>query len=256
MTKSTMQVTFLGVGEACDPEHGNTSLLVHTGGGHFLLDCGFSVPHALFARMADAIDLRAVWLSHFHGDHFFGLPLLLLRMWEAGRLEDLHIVGPQGVEEIVPQVMNLAYPGFWDLLTFAVHVHTLHPGQNRVLGKVSLRAAWTDHSQPNLGLRLDAAGKSLYYSGDGRPGPRTLELARGCDLMVHEGFHCEQIHHGHGTVREVMQLARDSGVQSVAVVHMHRQERKDTVDQVRQMLQNMSSVRGILPEDGEVLQLE
>ncbi len=85
-----MRVCFLGVGEAFDEHYPNTSLLVSLpgpeGGSNVLLDCGFTSPAAYYrhapedARTGSA--LEAVWVSHFHGDHFLGLPLFLLRLWE------------------------------------------------------------------------------------------------------------------------------------------------------------------------------
>ena len=110
-----MEIQFLGVGEACDEEHPNTSLLVTTSkGGSFLLDCGFTTPHIYFGLHRQVDELDAVWISHFHGDHFFGIPLLLLRFWEMGREKRLIIAGQDGVKEKVHSAMELAYPGFID----------------------------------------------------------------------------------------------------------------------------------------------
>ena len=88
MKKDGLLVTFLGVGEACDERLPNTSVLIQPQNketGSLLLDCGFTVPASFFAYNQDPEDLSAIWISHFHGDHFFGLPLLLLRLYEEGR---------------------------------------------------------------------------------------------------------------------------------------------------------------------------
>ena len=75
-----MRVTFLGVGEACDETMPNTSVWVETEADNrrssVLLDCGFTVPPNYWQRTSDPEDLDALWISHFHGDHFFGVPAL------------------------------------------------------------------------------------------------------------------------------------------------------------------------------------
>jgi len=57
-----MKVTFLGVGESCDPGRFNTSVLLTLGDGQqALLDCGFSVPHRYFALNDHPESLAVVW---------------------------------------------------------------------------------------------------------------------------------------------------------------------------------------------------
>ncbi|MFW5818382.1 MAG: MBL fold metallo-hydrolase [Desulfovermiculus sp.] len=246
-----MQVVFLGVGEACDEKIGNTSLLVHTNKACILLDCGFSVVHALFSELQSPNELDAVWISHFHGDHFFSLPLLLLRLWETKRDKTLRIFGPSGVEEVISHTVRLAYPGFWGKFSFPIQFHHLEPGVLHYQFGCSWQAAWTEHSRPNLGLRLDEDRSSLYYSGDGRPGAETPDLVQGCSMLVHEGFKVDEGVHGHGTVQEVMNLAVQAGAGRLAVVHMQRDERKKNADRVRSMLEEMVNVQGFLPQPGE-----
>ncbi|MFP4034042.1 MAG: MBL fold metallo-hydrolase [Desulfovermiculus sp.] len=250
-----MQVVFLGVGEACDEKIGNTSLLVHTNTACILLDCGFSVAHALFSELQSPNELDAVWISHFHGDHFFSLPLLLLRLWETKRDKTLRIFGPSGIEEVISHTVRLAYPGFWGKFSFPIQFHHLEPGVLHYEFGCSWQTAWTEHSRPNLGLRLDEDRSSLYYSGDGRPGAETPDLVQGCSMLVHEGFKVDEGVHGHGTVQEVMNLAVQARAARLAVVHMQRDERKKNADRVRSMLDGMDGVQGFLPQPGERIRI-
>ena len=246
-----MQVVFLGVGEACDQDMGNTSLLVQTNTSRILLDCGFSVAHTLFSHLHSPNDLDAIWISHAHGDHFFSLPLILLRLWENGRDNALTVLGPPEVQEAAIQSIRLAYPGFEHKFTFPLRFQSVDPGNCLQFLDCSWRTAWTKHSRPNLGLRLDGSQTSLYYSGDGRPGPDVSGLIQGCSLIVHEGFKMDQPVHGHGTVVEVMDLARRAGAEHLAVVHMQRDERRLKGFQARAMLEGMPDVNAFLPQPGE-----
>ncbi|MBS3779969.1 MAG: MBL fold metallo-hydrolase [Desulfovermiculus sp.] len=246
-----MQVVFLGVGEACDQDMGNTSLLVQAQEARILLDCGFSVAHSLFSHLHSPDDLDAIWISHSHGDHFFSLPLILLRLWESGRSKALTVLGPPDIEDVAVQSIQLAYPGFADKFTFPLHFQSVQPGDPLQFLGCWWQTAWTRHPRPNLGLRLDGPQAGLYYSGDGRPGADVLSLIQGCSLVVHEGFKLEQAVHGHGTVMEVMDLARQAGAERLAVVHMQRDERRLKGFQARAWLQGMTDVHGFLPQPGE-----
>jgi len=222
-----MRITFLGVGEACDPKHGNTSILLEIPGQFSLLiDCGFSVPHRYFSHCDSADSPDAVWISHFHGDHFLGLPLLLLRLWEMGRTQPLLLIGQEEMEEKWKEAMELAYPGFTAKLSFPVRSLTAAAGQPLAVGPLTLTPARTIHSQPNLGLLIDDGLHRFYYSGDGRPTPESARLTADCDLAVHEAFTLEDSVSNHGSVQSCLALARTQRIKRLALVHLERHTRR------------------------------
>ncbi len=222
-----MNIHFIGVGEACDPLLPNTSLLVEAADQKMLLDCGFTTPHRFFANWPASDYLDLVWISHFHGDHFFGLPLLLLQFWVLGRQKKLTIAGPQGVEKKVAEAVELAYPGFNKHLQFPLHFVEIEPGSCYSLNNLSLRSAENIHSQRSLALRIDAQQQSLVYSGDGKPTPASCELAYGADLLIHESFWLDSETNGHANVLECLHHAKAAHVGALALVHMSAQIRHD-----------------------------
>ncbi|MDY6910438.1 MAG: ribonuclease Z [Thermodesulfobacteriota bacterium] len=252
-----MRITFLGVGEACDSAHPNTSVLVETvlSGRErsVLCDCGFTVPHAYWKRVADPEALDAVWLSHFHGDHFMGLPLLLLRFWEMKRRRPLKIVGQSGIRDIAEQALDFAYPGFGRKLTYALETVEMEPGSDERISGFDWRTAESDHGRRNLSLRLEAGGWAVFYSGDGRPTTETLRLAEGCDLMIHEAFHVREPAAGHGTVAESLDAARSARARGLAVVHVQRDERREKAAEIHGMLKSAEGPWAFMPEGGETL---
>jgi len=253
-----MKITFLGVGEACDERYPNTSLLIRGmdpgGPGGLLLDCGFTVPPLVWPWLSSPDELAGVWLSHFHGDHFFGLPALLLRLWETGRTRRLAIVGQQGIGDLVDRTMDLAYPGFRKRLGFALEFSQAEPGESlNVLG-YEWRTAVSEHGQRCLAVRLDGPGGSIFYSGDGRPTAATLELAKGCRLLVHEAFALNsEMLAGHGTVAGCIEFARAAGAEFLAVVHVQREVRRDRFERARAMLDAAAEVDAFAPEPGDQL---
>ncbi len=261
-----MRICFLGVGEAFDEHYPNISLLVSLpgpdGGSHVLLDCGFTAPAAFYrhapedVRSGSALD--AIWISHFHGDHFLGLPLLLLRCWEEGRDRPLTIVGQAGVEGKVWAAFDLAYPGFRTRLNFPLRFLEALPGE--VIDIVGARWSFApgDHSAvtPCLAMRLDCCGMSMMYSGDGRPTPDTAELARNVDLLVHEAYGLEPDTPGHGGVPGCLDLARDIQARNLALVHVNRRVRRESAGAIRDMLSQAMGEHGFLPEPGDMITLE
>jgi len=91
-----MKVIFLGTGEAFDENYLNNSSLVITGKTKLLLDCGMTTPYQLWKYNNDQNLLDAVYISHSHADHYFGLPALLVRMWEEKRKKPITVFSQKG----------------------------------------------------------------------------------------------------------------------------------------------------------------
>ena len=224
-----MQVIFAGVGEAIDENYLNTSLLVLAESGdrphQILLDCGFTGAHTYFRTSPVPMDLDAVWISHFHGDHFLGLPLLLLRFWQMGRKKVLTLVGQSGVQDRVMQAIDLAYPHFFPKFQYPLRFIEVEAGKDLSLFGFKWSFAESAHTLPCLAVRLDHERGSLFYSGDGPPADETLALAGGVTLIVHEAYELEPETPGHGTVDGCLDFARKARVPALALVHMNRQVR-------------------------------
>jgi len=252
-----MKITFLGVGEACDPLYPNTSLLVESviGGQErqVLLDCGFTTPHLYFSACAEADCLDALWISHFHGDHFFGVPLLFLRLWEMDRRKPLFVLGPAGVKAKIRQALDLAYPNFGAKMHYPLLFREAEPDVCLEAAGFQWRTAAGLHSQRALALRLEDGERALFYSGDGRPTPATENLVRGCDVAVHEAFRLADETPGHGSVRGCLDFARRTGVPALALLHIQREERLRRHQEIEVAIRRHPPCRVWLPEPGESL---
>ncbi|WP_457573383.1 MBL fold metallo-hydrolase [Desulfolithobacter sp.] len=248
-----MEVLFLGVGEACDEHHANTSVLLTTGDGcRILLDCGFTAAHRLFAHCSSAGEPDAVWISHFHGDHFFGTPLLLLRLWETGRTDPLTIISQQGGRDKVLAALELAYPGFEAKLRFPLIFKELDPRASLEFGGLTWQAARSTHSRPNLGLLLQDGRHRLFYSGDGRPTPETEQLMQGADLVIHEAFSLKDSIANHGSVLSCLDLARRADIGHMALVHLNRDVRRSQAELITTLLREYPRI-WLPTEDDRVL---
>jgi len=254
-----MEIYFLGVGEALDANQPNTSILLKANAeeaaGRILLDCGFSVPQHFFTLEPDPEELEILWISHFHGDHFFGTPLLLLWFWEMGRRKPLHIVGPPGVAAIIKQAVDLAYPNLWPRLGFALSFVEIVAGAQKKISDTVWQAAYNEHSQPCLSVRIELHGKAIFYSGDGRPTPMTRSLAEGCDIIIHEAYGFEDTTPGHGSIGACLDFTRNAGVTQIALVHVQRNIRPQCKTTIAGLAKKYVGLKILLPEKGSTISL-
>jgi ribonuclease BN (tRNA processing enzyme) len=116
---------------------------------------------------------------------------------------------------------------------------------------VSWSSAVNDHPQRDLALRLEAKGKTLFYSGDGRPTSETRSLAEGVDLIVHEAFHLSKDIPGHGTIAECLKMARACRAKRLALVHIQRDIRREKFEEIRELARSVQDLEVIIPEPGD-----
>ena len=242
------ELVFVGTGEALDPDLPNTSLLVRAGGVELLMDCGYAIPHAFWRLSRDPEQLDAVWISHWHADHCFGLPALLLWMRLAGRRRALTLIGGPGSRARFDQLLELGYPGsFAPHKCYPIEHLELEPGAPGQLGQLELRIAASAHSLVNYALRLDAPGlRPLCYSGDGAPTEATRALIHGVSLLVHECFFARASSaepRKHGALDELVQLGRSCGVDTLALLHFAAEDKA----QIRARVRALVAAKGAEP---------
>jgi ribonuclease BN (tRNA processing enzyme) len=143
----------------------------------------------------DPNQIRLVLVSHLHGDHFGGLPFLILDGQFAHRTRPLHVAGPAGVGERVQAAMEVLFPGSTQVRRrFPVHFHELIDQQPlRVevgpAGLVVVPFAVVHGSgAPALALRVTWHGHTIAYTGDTEWTEALVELAHGADLLIAEGY--------------------------------------------------------------------
>lgn len=250
-----MRVTFAGVGEAFDENLPNTSILVESSGSSILLDCGFSAPRAFWKTADDTSGLDMIYVSHFHADHYFGIPALLARFIQEGRTKRLTILGPVGIEGRVKRLVEMAYANIMTNAEFDTYFIECTPGEEFRHAGFHFGFAMGDHPMPSLAVRLAAKNKTLFYSGDGRPTETTQALAAGCDLVIHEAFALNKDVSGHGTVESALAFATEAGAKTCALVHMDRAVRHSMKGVIMTRIADLPGLLGLLPDPGDTLDL-
>lgn len=183
---------FLGSGDSFGSGGRHQACILVEGADlRLLLDCGATSLVALRAAGVEPASLHAVVISHFHGDHFGGLPFLILDQQFAKRDRPLVVAGPPGVEARVRAAFDALYPGSAATAHAAVDVRYVELGAAPVdIGSgpvMALPVAHLPATQPH-GLRLAIDGRTVAYSGDSEWCESLVQLADGADLFICECY--------------------------------------------------------------------
>jgi len=106
-----MKLTFLGTSSGVPTKTRNVSglALQKQASKHwYLIDCGEGTQHQLLHAKLSLKHLRAIFITHIHGDHCYGLPGLLATTAMSGRNEPLTIIAPKGIQEFIHAVIKIS----------------------------------------------------------------------------------------------------------------------------------------------------
>lgn len=212
-----VELGFLGSGDAfASGGRLFTCLHVCHPDGEFLIDCGATALQAMRREAVDPGAIDAVLVTHFHGDHFGGIPWLLIDGARAGRTRPLAIAGPPGVAGRVRDAAEALFPGSWGAerpfdVSFAEWGEApVRIGSLVALGRPVVHAPG---SEPHA-VRVEVAGRTIAYTGDTEWTETLSEIARGADLLVAEAWTYDRpvpLHLDHRTLverREALGCAR------------------------------------------------
>jgi ribonuclease BN (tRNA processing enzyme) len=192
-----MKVRFAGCGDAFG-SGGRWQTCIHLAGeGQVLLvDCGATSLVALKAQGLDPGAVDAVVVTHLHGDHFGGLPFLILDGQFSRRSAPLRVAGPPGIGARLAEAMEVLFPGSSQARRrFPVQVTELRTdGTPATVGAATVRGWEVEHAcgAPPLALRVELGGTSFAYSGDTQWTAALAEAADGADLFAVEAYTFDQ----------------------------------------------------------------
>jgi|SRR5579883_926743 len=216
-----LDLAFLGSGNAFAPQRCWSGFVVNE---RHLFD---APPTALYSIKRMGLDpgrIETVFVSHFHADHFFGLPFLLLEYaYLTRRTQPLTIVGPAGIEERLRTLTEIGYPSLlarsqgYELRFLEVE----HSCEATVNG-VRFSAIEVEHGGETLrcyGFRTMIEGRTLSYTGDTQYGAQLIGLARGADVVVADCTYASGVENPeHMSLDEVRTLQAQAGGETTFVL--------------------------------------
>jgi ribonuclease BN (tRNA processing enzyme) len=215
-----VDVTVLGSSAAWPgPGRAAAGLLLQHEGISVALDLGTGTLSNLQLRIPHH-ELDAVVVTHRHLDHCLDLyPLTVARVFHPDRLVPLPIHAPAGVFDAVAALED--EEGKREMReTFDVGEE--ESGSTFEVGPLRFALRSLPHSIPNLGIRVEADGASLAYTGDTGPGPEIEELARGVNVLVSEASWEDEdgiLAEGHLTAEQAGRHAAGAGAGRLVLTH-------------------------------------
>jgi ribonuclease BN (tRNA processing enzyme) len=210
MDRAGLDLVFLGSGNAFAPERCWSGFLLN---GRYLFDAPPTALLNLKRLGADLAAIDTILISHFHSDHFFGLPFLLLEYaYRTRRSSDLTIVGPPGIEDRVRQLMAIGNPGTLghDAGYTLRYQEFLDRGEGSV-NELHYQGFSVNHGGdqiPSFGLLAALGRRRLAYTGDTGWCDALLRLGSEAEVLVADCTYAEGRRHPdqHLSLEEISDL--------------------------------------------------
>jgi ribonuclease BN (tRNA processing enzyme) len=212
-----------------------TCILIESREGRYLIDCGMTALVAMARFGIDAGSIDAALITHLHGDHYGGLPLVIfearVNMHEGSkyppRTRPLRIAGPAATEERVRQVLDLfSWPTAFAAMKDAglLEFITLVPRCETPIGGLSVTAFPVLHYTPEAtALRVTISGKTIAYSGDTGWTETLLEVAADADLFICGTYTMDVLQRGLLNYRTLQEHRRQLACKRLVLTHIGAQ---------------------------------
>jgi ribonuclease BN (tRNA processing enzyme) len=221
----SVRVTFLGSGDAFGSGgRMNACFLLESSRSRYLIDCGATSPTAMRSRGVDPNEIEAILVSHLHGDHFGGIPFLLLdAQFVNKRTAPLTIAGPRGTGKRLEHAMEVLFPGasvFTD--RFELDLLELEPGRTSGVHGLTVTPFLVSHPSgaPPLALRIECDGKVIAYTGDTEWTDSLIEAGRDADLLIAEAYRYDEEVAHHLDYRTLSEHVDEINAKRLVVTHM------------------------------------
>jgi ribonuclease BN (tRNA processing enzyme) len=221
-----MRLTFIGSGDAFG-SGGRLNTCFHVVGTkvNFLIDCGASSLIGLKARKTPLNEITTLFITHFHADHFGGVPFFMLdAQFFSKRSEPLAIVGPPGLAGWYERVLETAFSGSSHTKPkFDLSLIELRASQVQEVAGVVVKPFQVNHGNPGgpfFAYRFEAENRTISYTGDTEWTDELIPAATEADLFIAEAYFFDKkvkLHLDLGTLTEKLPLVHPK---RVVLTHM------------------------------------
>jgi len=206
-----MKIMMIGTGDVYAEAYHSSALI----DGHILLDCPGGVCKMLHKKGAAPADIDLCVLTHFHGDHFLDLPILMLEEGRNPRESPFRIIGPKGTTKFVRSLFVTAYGSMWDEVFDNSLLEVLEIQRDLLAFEVdgyTVTAYPVEHgSKPDCyGYTIAKGGVTAGFSGDTSYCEGVERIAEVSDIMFYE-MTLEKGNGAHSGYDDMMRLQEKFG---------------------------------------------
>ena len=282
-----LSVTLLGTGTpAPSLERQSSGYLIEVGSDLIVWDHGPGAHQRLLESGHRTIDVTHAFFTHLHYDHCMDYGRLVLQRWDqgAGRIADLNVYGPPPIARMTEQLFGaegiygpdirarVEHRSSLDVFearggtlprrrpaprVTEIHAGSVINGANGAGWKITVGHA--QHVQPYLeclAFRIDTKEGSICYTGDSGPSDSIVELAKGCDLLIHMNHYFSGTEPSPayraacGNHRDNAIIAKRAGVKTLVLTHLLAQIDQPAIrEQIVHEIQNVFEGKVIWGED-------
>ena len=223
-----MKITFLGTGSIIPTKKRSYSGLLIDVGDKLLFDCGPSVLEKLTRINQSIFDIEHLFITHYHIDHMNDiLPLIMSRAFDPvtgspKKAKELNIYGPEGLRDLINSFFSLEKFRKTEKDLNLLNCLKLKEVRDGLVEQKdwSVSCAPTEHFN-GVAYKVEA-GKTVVYSGDTTPCDSLIELARDCDLLIHECSYPDEYLVGlHTSPSQLGEIASKANVKKLILNHLY-----------------------------------
>ena len=269
-----LAVTLLGTGTPSPSlARQSSGYLVEAGQDLIVWDHGPGAHHRLLQSGRRSVDVTHAFFTHLHYDHCMDYGRLVLQRWDQGadRIADLSVYGPPPIARMTDQLFGAegiygpdirariehkssqdqfeARGGTLPRRRPAPKVTEIHAGSVIDGNGWKITVGHAQHVQPYLeclAFRIDTGDGSICYTGDSGPADSIVELAKGCDILIHMNHYFSGTEPSAayrmacGNHRDNAAIAKRAGVKTLVLTHLLGQidqpaVREQIVHEIRQV---------------------
>ena len=227
----------------------NTCFMVDSIDSRFLIDCGATSLVAMNRCGVDPNSIDMILLTHLHGDHFGGVPFLLVHAHSASKRDrPLMIVGPRTTEQRIMESLAVLYPGAeknpWRFDLRFEEYEVEQEWHSDTISVMAYQAAHKAGEGPACALRVTVDGKTVTYSGDGNWSEGLAKAASGADLFIAEAHFFDKQVKFHMNLVTLMEHLDEIAPKRLILTHMDED-----------MLERVKSLDLESAEDGKTIEI-
>lgn len=245
--KKKMKVEFLSVG-SCMPEMEQADTVSLLLNGHIMVDTGWHAVRNLLRAGIDPKEIRTIFFTHMHQDHYLGLAQFLFYLMNGYHdFGTLCIYGPEDIEEIASLALRYAgYERHYADIPLP-KIRQLPSTGKMDFDEIQVRWIPSHHAAPGRCYQFQGLNEkeSVTYSGDTARFKEMVDFVHGSKILIHEssfGAHSAPTPnpYGHSSAMDAAKTALKAGVEKLYLVHCGKEGRRAAIEAAQEIFPNTS----------------